>query len=441
MSFLADQLYPALDAGDSGLLDHLNPRRRSRAWSLDCPACGHKGAAYYYPGSPVVCCGRKKHCGKHTLLWEIAADRYQTGTDKLATLAKLCDLAQIEMPTRQPTSDPETQLAIAARACLREALRNTPRATDYIEKTRQYARDAWVNLDPGYYPSNRWLLAALRQRNAPLDIARRWHLVAEEGTDTAKTLHTMRDRLVGFWRQPGGGLGLWGRVLDDERTPKYCNTPELDKTIPYNYRRPRSGHVNCVEGPTDSWALTSLGVPGCATGGASLTRAQALFLASEGVSSVTYCIDGDAAGDKGALDTIAVAEPLGISTFFARPPDGTDVDLLRRQGRGDEILAMLERAESGGALLARLLLSAGDSFRSDYERLRKAYLLRGALTAFSTAALDRLLANAGVQLRGPRSEALAALSRMLDEGLMFDDAQAAISRRYGLTITITDAHG
>jgi hypothetical protein len=50
--FLHSEVWPALDAVQSNLLDGLNPSNKGKsAYSLDCPSCGGKRRAYYYPGA------------------------------------------------------------------------------------------------------------------------------------------------------------------------------------------------------------------------------------------------------------------------------------------------------------------------------------------------------------------------------------------------------
>ncbi|TJY57382.1 hypothetical protein E4T66_18420 [Sinimarinibacterium sp. CAU 1509] len=437
MSFLNDQVLPALDAADAGLLSALNPKKRTRYWVLDCPSCQTAGAAYYYPGHSRFQCSRKNNCGHSTSLWEYVLAGH--GGNKQETFNTLCAAAGVVPPARDGEVSESQRLSAVVRSVLKSALINNTSAGDYLATTRKHPRDTWDRLDIGYYPGAKWLEATLKQRGVDLALAREWDILPDP--KYRESLHA--NRLVGWWKQPNGTLRLWSRLIGDppdgpDAPPKYRYGEGMVRTIPYGFRRPGHNTLICVEGPLDRHALEALGIPANATGGNAVIDAQAAYMAANGVEALVYFIDADKAGTDGALATIRNCEPRGITCFFATPPAGLDVDDLYQAGEGATIVSLLETAVSSGALLAREILAAGDD-RKSFESARTYWKLRGTLTPYSWDVFTRVMQAAGRPVMPLPSEALQMMARLLEDGVRVDDAQTLIQRRYGLQIAITEA--
>lgn len=430
-SFLSQEVLPKLDAGAAGLLDEFNAKQRQRVWVLDCPACKKPGAAYHYPGHATVICSRKNNCGVTTSIWDIVAARGGTPQD---VFLALCSAANVVPPARSDGNTDEIRCSAAARGILKTALLSNEAAANYLERTRKFPRESWERLEVGYYPTARWMAMMLEQKGASLEIARRWNILpSEPGRESA-----MAGRIVGWWRQADGSLRLWGRLIGDAGpdTPKYLYSAGMSKTVPYNFRRPGHNTVVCVEGPFDQLALEVCGVPSCAAGGDRITKDQATFLAEQGVESLLYIMDDDKAGAKGALATIENCEPLGISTFFARPKGGKDVDEMRRDGMTDDIHMMINDAPSSGAHLAQQILAIDDSTKKGYDAVKEYQRLRGLLTPSSWSIFERILVGAGRRVVSAPAEALRVAAALAAEGVPLHVVTEVVERRFGLSLTI-----
>lgn len=433
MSFLIDVVIPQLDAAEAGLLDEFNPKRKTRYWVMDCPTCQRVGGAFYYPGHGHVNCSHKKNCGKTVTIWDLVEGKH--GGDRKETFRRLCEAAGVAPPAREGEMTDEHRLAVTTRAALKTALASNAAAGHYLEVKRGYSRDIWDRLDLGFYSSARWMEATLRQKGASVDLARSWEILPNPKYPES----LMADRIVGWWRQPDGGMRLWGRLMGDgsDENPKYRYSSGMSRTIPYGFRKPGRNTLAVVEGPMDKCALEILGVPACASGGNCIIPAQALYLAEQGVESLVYVIDADKAGEDGAVSTIRNCESLGITCFFATPPQGMDVDEMYRAGMQADINAMMETAVNAGALLAKQYLNGGPT-RAEFERTRDAWRLRGVLGAYSWATFQRVMRGAGIEVMPVNAEAARLMATLLTEGCRLEDAQEIVARRYGLAITISE---
>lgn len=437
MSFLADHVYPAIDPGE--FLYEFNPRRSQTTWYLDCPACGRKGKGYYFPGGHAVFCNAQNSCGKATTLWDLVSRRYP-GASEREIFLKLCEAANVSPPMRQNEASDESRCAAAVKRELSGALLGNKAAARYLEVKRGYAPDTWERLGFGFYPSAKWLRLRLEKAGVDLGIAMRWGVLPDEPWKTSPH----EGRIVGWWRQDDGSVRLWGRLVGEPTTdkPKYYYSQGLSKTVPYRYRKPGRSTLITIEGPMDQAALEAMGVPACAMGGNHVNAAQASHLAADGVESLLFFRDADVAGEKGALQTITNCEARGITCFFACGPEGYDVDEMRREGRTEEILQLLDNAPNAGAVLANSLIAAVGPNRNQFEVTREALRLRAVLTPHSWSVFERVCTAAGYSIIPAPAEALRVMSALLSDGVRMDDAKALIARRFGLNITVEiERHG
>ncbi len=156
-----------------------------------------------------------------------------------------------------------------------------------------------------------------------------------------------RDRIMFPIRDARGRVvGFGGRVLSNEDTPKYLNSPE---TPVFHKGRELYGlyearkavrqldRLLVVEGYMDTVALAQFGIRyGVATLGTAITRdhLEKIFRV---VPEVVFCFDGDRAGREAAWRAVQNALPLmseGRQARFMFLPDGEDPDtLIRKEGQ------------------------------------------------------------------------------------------------------------
>jgi DNA primase len=232
-------------------------------------------------------------------------------------------------------------LMLEAAKMYRSALKDSPRAIDYLKRRGLtgpiaaqfgigYAADEWQPLAamPGY--------ADKAMETAGLVIT----------GDGGKRYDRFRDRIM-FPIHDGGGrvIGFGGRVLD-KGEPKYLNSPETPLFSKgrelYGLFQARqairtAGRVVVVEGYMDVVALAQHGVEyAVATLGTATTPAhvQKLFRLTD---TVVFCFDGDAAGRRAAwraLENTLALLADGKNARFLFLPDGEDPDdYIRKRGK------------------------------------------------------------------------------------------------------------
>ncbi|MFF2276153.1 DNA primase [Agromyces sp. NPDC058126] len=160
-----------------------------------------------------------------------------------------------------------------------------------------------------------------------------------------------RGRLVWPIRDVTGQTVGFGarRLLDDDKGPKYLNTPE---TAVYHKSQVLYGldlakrdiskthRVVVVEGYTDVMAChlagvtTAIATCGTAFGVDHIKVLRRVLGDSSGVGEVVFTFDGDAAGQQAAMRAFAEEQRFAAQTFVAVAPDGLDPCDLRL-ARGD----------------------------------------------------------------------------------------------------------
>lgn len=160
-----------------------------------------------------------------------------------------------------------------------------------------------------------------------------------------------RGRLVWPIRDVTGQTVGFGarRLLDDDKGPKYLNTPE---TAVYHKSQvlygldlakrdiSKSRRVVVVEGYTDVMAChlagvtTAIATCGTAFGVDHIKVLRRVLGDDSGVGEVVFTFDGDAAGQQAAMRAFAEEQRFAAQTFVAVAPDGLDPCDLRL-ARGD----------------------------------------------------------------------------------------------------------
>ena len=215
------------------------------------------------------------------------------------------------------------------------------RAKEYLEKRRISAEVA-VEFELGFAPPG-WdnLLKDLGgSESANRRLAGAGMIVQRE---SGGYHDRFRDRLMFPIRdQRGRAIGFGGRVLQDDDTPKYLNSPETPVFHKgrelyglYQVRKQRKSHgrLYIVEGYMDTLSLAQYGIRNAvATLGTALTR-EHLEQLFRHCQRMVFCFDGDDAGRKAAWRALEISLPLlreGRQVYFMFMPEGEDPDSFVR---------------------------------------------------------------------------------------------------------------
>ena len=143
----------------------------------------------------------------------------------------------------------------------------------------------------------------------------------------------------------GHVAGYGGRILtaEDDKTPKYLNTPEtaifnkgrllfgLDKS---NRAINAAGAAVVVEGYMDAISLFGAGVQNVvATLGTAFTAEHAKLILRH-AGKIIFCYDSDEAGQKATIRALPIVQEAGAQVFVVKVPDGKDPDeFIRKHGK------------------------------------------------------------------------------------------------------------
>ena len=143
-------------------------------------------------------------------------------------------------------------------------------------------------------------------------------------------VHTLSGKIVAFG----------GRILKNEKTAKYINSPESDIYHKgnelygiYFARQAIVKHDRCflVEGYTDVISMHQAGIENVvASSGTALTQGQ-IRLIHRLTNNVTVLYDGDVAGVKAALRGIDLLLEAGLNIKIVLLPEGEDPDSFARK--------------------------------------------------------------------------------------------------------------
>ncbi|MDH5774418.1 MAG: DNA primase [Nitrospirota bacterium] len=279
----------------------------------------------------------------------------QENMDFMEALRELSQRAGIALPEfRQATSRTESGLSREryfhlyqlASSWYHRNLLEGPEAQEaraYLDQ-RGIARESWATFQLGYAPGG-WngLSHWMEGQAVPLHELNQAGLVVRKEKDGAQGFSTydrFRNRvLFPIADTRGQILGFGGRVLQDDATPKYLNSPETDlffkgRTL-YGLDKARQaaaavGRFYLVEGYFDVIALHEHGMKNViAPLGTALTTDHVHIL-RRFVPSVTLVFDGDAAGVNAALRTLDLFVNSGMDVRVLVLPTGDDPDTFIR---------------------------------------------------------------------------------------------------------------
>ena len=249
----------------------------------------------------------------------------------------------------------------------RAELKKSPRAIEYL-KRRGLTGEIAARFRIGYAP-NDWqgLKGAFPNYEDPALVEAGLVVVNED-----KRYDRLRDRIVfPIFNARGAVIGFGGRVINDEDTPKYLNSPETPvfekgREV-YGLVQARdalraAGRVLVVEGYMDVVALAQFGVGyAVATLGTATTPVHVTKLLRL-TDELVFSFDGDAAGRKAAWRALEVSLPLATDAkpirFLFLPQEDDPDTYIRQHGKEAFEQLVREAPTLSSFLLAELRASA-----------------------------------------------------------------------------------
>jgi DNA primase len=300
------------------------------------------------------------------------------GMGYVDAIKDLASAAGMQVPAMQPRTPAEAQkkeretdlTALLERAMefYRGELKKAPRAIEYL-KGRGLTGEIAARFRIGYAPDD-WqgLKAAFPNYEEPALVEAGLVVVNED-----KRYDRFRDRVVfPIFNARGAVIGFGGRVLKDEDTPKYLNSPETPvfekgREV-YGLVQARdalrtSGRILVVEGYMDVVALAQFGVGyAVATLGTATTPVHVTKLLRL-TDELVFSFDGDAAGRKAAWRALEVSLPLATDAKpirFLFLPEEDDPDTYIRKHGKDAFERLVREAPTLSSFLLAELRAAAD---------------------------------------------------------------------------------
>ena len=348
------------------VVDRYVPLKKAGAnYTACCPFHSEKTPSFTVSPSKQFyhCFGCGAHGTAIGFLMEYGGKSFPDAVEELARDAGL-EVPRSTTPaedTRHVQGQDLTGLLLHAAKFYRTALKDAPRAIDYL-KDRGLTGPIAVRFGIGYAPDDWQSLSRVFPDYQDKALETSGLVIAGDG---GKRYDRFRDRIMFPIHDASGRVvGFGGRVLD-KGEPKYLNSPETPLFSKgrelYGLFQARqairaAGKVVVVEGYMDVVALAQHGVEyAVATLGTATTptHVQKLFRLTD---TVVFCFDGDEAGRRAAwraLENTLAGLADGKNAKFLFLPDDVDPDdYVRRRGG-----AAFEGLVAQGVPLSDFLLS------------------------------------------------------------------------------------
>ena len=279
----------------------------------------------------------------------------QENMDFMEALRELSQRAGIALPERRSSpSRTESglsreryfQLYQLAASWYHQNLQEAPEAQEaraYLDK-RGISRESWTTFQLGYAPDG-WngLSHWMERQSVKIDELIHAGLIVRKEKDGAQGFSTydrFRDRVMfPIADTRGQFLAFGGRVMQDEATPKYLNSPETDQFFKgrslYGLDKARplatsEGRFYLVEGYFDVIALHEQGLTNVVAPLGTALTADHVQVLRRFVPSVMLVFDGDTAGVNAALRTLDLFMNSGMDVRVLLLPAGDDPDTYVR---------------------------------------------------------------------------------------------------------------
>ena len=336
--------------------DYVKLKRSGRSWKGLCPFHDEKTPSFHV--TPELGIYKCFGCGESGDVFNFVME--MEGIGFIEAMRTLADRFGISLPEMD---DPEENKEHHLREGIYHALKyagvfyhSRLTETDEAEKARQYLQKRGYNrpisrkYGLGYAPNDGNALY-----RAATDSGLNEEYLLEAGLIKPSNrgegfYDAFRGRLMFPIFNPSGKvIAFAGRVLGDQKTAKYINSPQ---TKVYNKSEVLYGvnfakndirkrnEVLLVEGYTDVISLQQHEVQNVvASSGTSLTPAQLKLLQRYG-DTITMIYDSDAAGQKAMKRGINLALTEGMDVKLLELPEGDDPDSFIRQFGKDSFLEM-----------------------------------------------------------------------------------------------------
>ncbi len=311
----------------------------------------------------------------------------QESMDFVEALRELSQRAGIALPERR-SSNPRTESGLSreryfhlyqlAASWYHQNLQETSEAQearDYLDQ-RGISRESWKTFQLGYAPEG-WneLSHWMERQSVKVEELVRAGLVIrkeKEGAQGFSTYDRFRNRVMfPIADTRGQVLGFGGRVLQDEASPKYLNSPETDLFFKgrslYGLDKARQsasteGRFYLVEGYFDVIALHEHGITNVVAPLGTALTADHVQILHRFASSVMLVFDGDTAGVNAALRTLDLFVNTGMDVRVLLLPAGDDPDTYVRAHGAETFRELAERAAT---LLNVVVTSVLDKAKND----------------------------------------------------------------------------
>ena len=232
-------------------------------------------------------------------------------------------------------------------------LKDSPRAIEYL-KGRGLSGKIAAKFQVGYAPAG-WQNLAQVFSNYDNEALQTAGLVVE--SEQGKRYDRFRDRIIfPIHDQKGQVIGFGGRVINNEDTPKYYNSPETPLFQKghelyglFVARRAirDAGRVLVVEGYMDVVALAQFGIEYAVAALGTATTPFHITKLMRQTDEIVFCFDGDNAGRTAAWRAAMNALPAltdGLKLRFLFLPKEHDPDSYVREFGKDKIEAEMQVA-------------------------------------------------------------------------------------------------
>lgn len=336
--------------------DYVKLKRSGRSWKGLCPFHDEKTPSFHV--TPDLGIYKCFGCGESGDVFNFVMEMEGVGfTEALRSLA---DRYGVSLPEKDAEEfDEEHNLREGIYHALKYAgvffyrhlmeTKEAEKARDYLEG-RGYDRSIIKKYGLGYAPSD-----GEKLYRAALDSGLNEEYLLEAGLIKPSNrgggfYDAFRGRLMFPIFNPSGKVIAYaGRVLGNEKTAKYINSPQ---TKVYNKSKVLYGinfakneirktdEVILVEGYTDVISLQQYGVDNVvASSGTSLTPDQMKLLHRYG-ETITMIYDSDSAGQRAMKRGINIALREGMDVKLLELPEGEDPDSFVRQFGKDSFIEM-----------------------------------------------------------------------------------------------------
>lgn len=332
-------------------------KKQGREYSARCPF--HDERSPSFTVSPTKQFYHCFGCGAHG-----TAITFLMNFDRMEFLDAIEDLAKrvgMEVPkdTRQRNEDGETRLLYgvleAADRHFQQQLTGDEHAKAYLDG-RGVDQGVRETFSIGFAVQGFHVLKdALGADAARLAVLERAGLMSRN--DRGNVYDKFRNRIMfPIHDRRGRVIGFGGRVLSEDDSPKYLNSPETELFHKgrelYGLWQARQSNQKLerlivVEGYMDVLALVQHGLTESVATLGTATTADHAELLFRNAQDVYFCFDGDAAGRRAAVKAMEAVLPRmrdGRQAFFLFLPDGEDPDSLVRREHQEGFNARLAEA-------------------------------------------------------------------------------------------------